>query len=141
MIKESIILFMAEKSTLFFNFGALERETKCNPLKMVSLLKDYRNKRILVPGLKRKLAGNSYLLAPDALFNDRSTDILYIYQYISLAAKRDYTLYTLYGIKSLVLSYYPELQGSDSINFNPLLVTTKTEIHFKYEEIYYGFTV
>ena len=134
MIKGCIILFMAERSTLFFNFKNLEKEAKCNPIKMVELLTAFKNKRILIPRLKQKLVGSSFLLNPDALLNDKTTDILYIYQYLSLAAKRDYSLYSLYGMKSLPLSYYPDLLGLDSIKTNPLLVTTKSEINFKYED-------
>ena len=125
---------MATKSILFFNLKNLEREAKCNPIKMIQLLKDFKDNRILVPRLKQKLVGSSFLLAPDALLNDRTTDILYIYQYISLAAKRDYSLYSLYGVKHLLLSYFPDLVGLDSIRTNPLLVTANQEIHFLYEE-------
>jgi hypothetical protein len=134
MIKESIILSMAEKSTLFFNYKNLEREAKCNPTKMVQLLKNFKDNRILIPGLKQKLVGSSFLLNPNALLNDKSTDILYICQYLSLAAKRDYSLYSLYGVKHLLLSYFPDLLGLDSIRTNPLLVTTNQTIHFKYED-------
>lgn len=125
---------MAEKSTLFFNFENLEREAKCNPIKMVELLRAFKDNRLLIPKLKYKLVGSSFLLAPNALLNDKTTDILYIYQYLSLAAKRDYSLYSLYGVKSLLLSYFPDLVGLDSIGTNPLLTVTKTEIKFKYED-------
>ncbi len=134
MIKWSIILFMAGKVTLFFNLKNLEKEAKGNPVKMIELLKAFKNKRILIPRLKQKLVGSSFLLNADALLNDNTTDILYIYQYLSLAAKRDYSLYSLYGIKYLPLSHFPDLVGLDSIRTNPLLVTNKTEIHFKYED-------
>lgn len=126
---------MAEKSTLFFNFKTLEQEAKGNPTKMIELLKAFKSKRILVPGLTNKLIGSSFLLNPDPLLNDKTTDILYIYQYLSLAAKRDYSLYSLYGLKSLPLAYYPDFIGLSSIRFNPLLASTKTEINFKYEEL------
>lgn len=125
---------MAGKTTLFFNLKNLEKEAKGNPIKMIELLKAFKNKRILIPRLKQKLIGSSFLLNADALLNDNTTDILYIYQYLSLAAKRDYSLYSLYGIKYLPLSYFPDLVGLDSIRTNPLLVTNKTEIHFLYEE-------
>lgn len=134
MSKPSIILFMAGKTTLFFNFKNLEQAAKGNPVKMIELLKAFKSKRILVPGLTNKLVGSSFLLNPDPLLNDKTTDILYIYQYLSLASKRDYSLYSLYGMKSLPLSYYPDLLGLNSINSNPLLVTSKTDINFKYED-------
>lgn len=119
--------------TLFFNWRNLVEESKGNPVKLVEVLQQYKNKRILKPGLTKKLKGTSFLIAPDAVLNDKTTDILYIYQYIALAAKRDYTLYSLYGLKSLQLSYYTDI-NLDSIRTNPLLSVTKTEIHFKYEE-------
>lgn len=117
--------------TLFFNFNNLEKAAKSNPVKAMEILKAFKDKRILTPGLKQKLIGSSFLLNPDALLADKNTDILYRYQYLSLAAKRDYSLYTLYGIKGLLTTYYPDLISD--ISFNPLLVVTKTEIHFKYE--------
>lgn len=134
MIKESIILFMAQKSTLFFSLQNLEKLSKGNPIKAIELLKDLHNDRLLKIGFKQKLKGNSFLLNPDPILSDKGTDVLYLYQYISLAARRDYSFYTLYGIKYLVLSYFPDLISLDNIRTNPLLVVTNQEIHFKYED-------
>lgn len=107
--------------TIFFDFDAIVRKAKCNPLKVVELLKN------------SPIKGNSYLLKPDRLLNDKTTDILYIYQYLLLASKRDYAYYTMYGLKTLPLSHYKDL-NLDSLRTNPLLTITKTEIHFNYEE-------
>lgn len=125
---------MAQKSTLFFSLQNLEKISKGNPIKAVELLTALHKGRLLGIGLKQKLTGSSFLLRPDPILSDRTTDILYIYQYISLAARRDYTLYTLYGIKYLVLSYFPDLISLDNIRTNPLLVVTNQEIHFKHED-------
>lgn len=120
---------------LFFNMTALTKESKSNPILLISILKDFYNvSKPLKYGLRSKLKGHSFLLHPEELFNDSNTDILYIYQYILLASKRDYALYKLYGITSLQLSYYPDI-NLDSIRTNPLLKITQTEIQFKYEEV------
>lgn len=81
---------------------------------------------------KVSLSGNSYLLNPVDLFNDKSTDILYKLQYVKLAGRREYSLYKLYKSKSLQLSYYPDIIY-DAIKHNPLLEITQSEILFKYE--------
>lgn len=107
--------------TIFFDFNSIVRQAKCNPLKVVEILKT------------KPIKGNSYLLKPERLLTDKTTDILYIYQYLLLAAKRDYTLYLMYGIKTLLLSHYKDI-NLDSLRTNPLLTITKTEIHFNYEE-------
>lgn len=120
--------------TLFFNWNNLVKESNNHPIKILELLASFEQRdKILKPDLRKKLKGNSYLLNSSDLFADKSTDILHIYQYLLLAAKRDYSLYKLYGIKSLPLSYYPDINIS-SIRANPLLTVTNTEIIFKYEE-------
>lgn len=119
---------------IFFNFKELSCEAQSDPIKIVNLLRQFKEKKPLKYGLKQKLVGNSFLLNPDSLLTDRSTDILYIHQYLILASRRDYSLYKLYGIRSLLLSYHPDIDLS-SIKTNPLLKTTKSEIQFKYEEL------
>ncbi len=119
---------------LFFNWKNLVKESNNNPIKILEMLADFKKQdKILKPGLRNKLIGNSYLLNYEELFADKSTDILYKYQYLLLAAKRDYSLFKLYGMKSLPLSYYPDI-NIGSIRTNPLLTVTNTEITFKYEE-------
>lgn len=119
--------------TLFFNLDGLLKLSKGNPNEAVRLLKTFKNKGILKPGQRDKLIGHSWLLNPDALLNDKITDILYIYQYLQLAGRRDYTHYKLFGVKSLPLSYFPDINLS-SIRTNPLLEVTNSEIKFKHEE-------
>ena len=119
--------------TFFFNWINLVKEVKGDPFKTVDLLKTFKLKRILKYGLHKKLIGSSFLLKPDSILKDTQTDILYIYQYLLLAARRDYSLYKLYGVKSLPLSYYPDIDLS-SIRHNPLLNVINNELIFKYEE-------
>lgn len=119
--------------TLFFNWEKLDQETKGDPVKTVAILRAFNAKKLLKAGLRDKLKGKSFLLHPSDILNDVTTDILYIYQYLVLAAKRDYSLYKLYGVKSLPLAYYPDI-NLGSIRNNPLLEVTNNEIQFKYEE-------
>ncbi len=121
-------------STLFYNWKTVESESKGNPFNVVDLLIKLYNGRILKYGLLSKLKGSSFLLNPIKILSEKSVDILFVYQYLILASQRDYSLYHLYGIKSLPLSYYPEIR-LDSIKTNPLLEVTKTDIIFKYEEL------
>lgn len=79
------------------------------------------------------LKGSSYILNPEPLFKDKSTDILFKIQYIKLAGRRDYLLYKQYKYKRLDTSYFPDLIY-DSIKYNPLLEVTPKEIIFKLEE-------
>ncbi len=119
-------------STLFYNWKTVESESKGNPFNAVDLLIKLYNGRILKYGLLSKLKGSSFLLNPIKILSEKSVDILFVYQYLILASQRDYSLYHLYGIKSLPLSYYPEIR-LDSIKTNPLLEVTKTDIIFLYE--------
>jgi len=123
---------------LFFNLQALEAQSGTDAHKFMALLEYHYSKRL--PSKYSKyhpskvpLNGTSYILNPLALFEDKSTDILYKLQYIKLAGRRDYSLYKLYKYKSLQLSYYPDIIY-DTIKHNPLLTITPTEITFKYEE-------
>lgn len=119
--------------TLFFNWQKLYQEAAGDPAKTVNTLRLLNSTKILKDGLRNKLKGTSFLLHPSRILMDKSTDILYIYQYIFLAAKRDYALYKLYGVKSLPLIHYSDINLS-SIRSNPLLSVTNQEIQFKYEE-------
>lgn len=124
---------------LFFNLQTLETQSLNDANKFMAMLEYHYSKRLpskyskYLPS-KIPLNGTSYLLNPLALFNDKSTDILYKLQYIKLAGRRDYSLYKLYKYKALQLSYYPDIIY-DTIKHNPLLTITQTEITFKYEEI------
>lgn len=118
---------------LFFNYDNLLKAANHNPFKVVEILKAYHAGRLLkYYKIKSKLKGNSFLINPDAILNEKYIDILYVHQYIQLAARRDYSLYSLYGITSLPLSHFPDIR-LDSLKTNPLLKVTNSEIIFKYE--------
>lgn len=123
---------------LFFSLQTLEAQSGTDANKFMALLEYHYSKRLpskyskYTPS-KIPLSGTSYILNPLALFEDKSTDILYKLQYIKLAGRRDYSLYKLYKYKALQLSYYPDIIY-DTIKHNPLLTITSTEITFKYEE-------
>jgi hypothetical protein len=124
---------------LFFNLGILEAETLGNPKQMVEKLRlFYTNKQIPKNGYSkvkpiRNLIGNSYLINPDGFFADNITDIIYKSQYIQLAGRRDYSIYKLYNVKYLDLSYFKDI-ALDNIKTNPLITITQNKIYFKYEE-------
>lgn len=118
-------------ATLFFNENLLLKRAKNNPDKLVELLKTYYKQKTKKQFISINLHGNSFILNPIDLFNDNSSTI-YKSQYIMLAAKRDYYLYSVYGIRSLQLSFFPDID-IDKIKTNPLLTINKTEIKFRYE--------
>lgn len=126
---------------LFFNFERLVKESNNNPILMINMLRDFSDKsKLMKAGLRNKLYGHSFLINSASILNDKTTDVLYIYQYLYLASKRDYAVYKLYGIKSLPLSHFQDIK-LDSIKHNPLLTITKTEIMFNYEEITNGTSI
>lgn len=123
---------------LFFNINLLE-ELSCNdPNKFLALLEYHHNgglaksKYSKYKPATKSLSGNSYILNPDRLFSDKTTDILFKIQYIKLAARRDFALYKFHKYKGIQLSYYPDI-NIEAAKQNPLLIVTSTEIHFKYE--------
>lgn len=125
---------------LLFDIHTLEKETLCDPDRMVfSLYKFFKgehlpkNSRDKYKPIKALRPGSSFLLNPIGLFNDRSTDVIFKAQYIRLAARRDLTLYKAYGTKTLDLAMYPDLNFKN-ISRNPLLTITQHTISFKYEE-------
>lgn len=122
---------------IFFNLQTLESQAGSDSNKFMALLEYHYSRRLPNKYSKYKpskipLTGNSYLLNPLDLFQDKSTDIIYKLQYVKLAARRDYSLYKLYKYKALQLSYYPDILY-DAIKTNPLLTITQSEILFKYE--------
>lgn len=123
---------------LFFNLHTLEEQSCNDPVRLVRMLYLYYDKRFPTKATfkyfsKKPLDGYSFILNPRGLFDDTSTDVLYIAQYIKLAARRDYNLYKQYRYKKLNTSYFPDLDYS-AIASNPLFTITKTEISFKHEE-------
>lgn len=125
--------------TLFFNLELLEKEAGNDIRKFIVLLEAFHSKKL--PSRRRGalyvkklyLTGSSFLLNPEPLFKLKNIDSAYIVQYIKLAARRDYILYKHFGAKSLLLSYYPDIDIR-VIKTNPLLKITNKEIFFKYEE-------
>ena len=126
--------------TLFFDLSILESATKNDAEYMVvALEKFYRN--ITIPKNAREKykpiaklkAGSSFLLNPEALFKDKTTDFIYKAQYIRLAGRRNYTEYKIYGNKYLDLTLYPDINLL-AIKHNPLITTANKQLKFKYEE-------
>jgi len=127
--------------TLFFNIEVLEKETDGDSEYLIFALERWYKKHTIpinarqkYKPLKKSLSGSSFLLNPDKFFKDRTTDVMFRAQYLKLAARRDYTLYKLYGLKSLDLSFFPNI-NLQLIEANPLLSIIKNNIHFKYEDI------
>lgn len=127
--------------TLFFNIFVLEQETSCDPIYLVQALEYWFKKKHIpknstqsLKPIRKSLAGSSFLLNPRDFFKDKTTDIIWRAQYIRLAARRDYTLYKLYGFKFLDLSFMPDLQ-IQAIQNNTLLKIADNKIYFKYEEL------
>lgn len=122
----------------FFDLRLLEELSGSDPHKFLALLEYHRNggmaksKFSKYKPATKSLAGSSFILNPDRLFSDKTTDILFKLQYIKLAARRGYDLYKFYKYKSIQLSYYPDI-NIEAAKHNPLLIVTDKEIHFKYE--------
>lgn len=120
--------------TLFFNLDTLEKTARTS-VEFISLLSHHYYKKLPKRREPRKavsLKGESFILNPEPLFKTK-VDTGYVVQYIKLAAKRDYGLYKHYGTKSLLLSYYPDI-NLEAIKTNPLLEITDSEIHFLFEK-------
>lgn len=126
-------------ATLFFDLQILEEDTSCDPIYLViALHKFYKGQRFPKNAkethkpLRRLKAGTSFLLNPAEIFDDKGSDPIHKAQYIRLAGRRDYLLYKQYGIKSLDLTLYPDLDLA-AIRSNPLLTIANKQLHFKYE--------
>ena len=129
----------------FFNLDVLEKEACGNSEKLLWLLYYHHTKAIpktrhqKYKPSKQNLAGASWILKPDPLF-ELSLDNNYIVQYIKLAARRSYSFYKFYGIKTLDRSLFPDL-NLENIKTNPLLKITNNLIYFKYEESNHGISI
>jgi len=125
--------------TIFFDIHLLERETNCDPVKMVEQLRLHYTKKLIpknhTQSIKpiKNLFGNSFLVNPSNFFDDKTTDVIFKSQYIQLAGRRDYGSYKYYGTKYLDLSYFADLD-TEKLKHNPLLTITENKIYFKYEE-------
>lgn len=121
---------------LFFNLELLEAESDCDPKLMLSMLERHFSKKIIPKNIHdrisyRNLAGHSFLLDVQSLFDDTS-DIAFKAQYIRLAGRRDYSTYKTYKATYLDLSYFKDID-LDVIKHNPLLNIKNNKIYFKYE--------
>lgn len=126
---------------LFFDIQKLEKQTIGNDLKFLQILEDHYNAKALKRPTLSKLKytpihGNSYLLNAKPLFR-QPVDIAYVVQYIKLAARRDFLLFSQFNVISLDLSFFPEFDPK-LLSRNPLLNIKNNQIQFKFEEIYYG---
>lgn len=122
---------------LFFNLELLETETNCDPKLMLPMLERHFTGKLIPKNsrdrvITRNLAGHSFLLDAASLFSD-TCDIAHKAQYIRLAGRRDYSLYKLYRVTYLDLSYFKDID-LDAIKHNPLLTITDNKIYFKYED-------
>lgn len=116
--------------TLFFDLEKVSSEAGNNPDKFLKILSDLTTSRVI---FNKRLVGKSFLLNPKPLFlKPKGIDKLYIIQYIQLAGRRDYSMYKLYGVKTLPLSFYPDL-NYQAIKNNPLLKIENNQITFIYE--------
>lgn len=123
--------------TFFFNLDNLEKESCNNSTTFMAILdtifyKKLPNKRKGIKPVKLNMHGSSFILNLEPLLKLSDIDTIYIVQYIKLCARRDYSMYKMFGVKTLDLSYYPDI-NLDAIKTNPLLQIKKSEIHFKYE--------
>lgn len=122
--------------TLFFDLKEVDKDYAGDPVKTLELFHYLITKKPVRKGWKipsKNYIGSSFLLNPKPLLGVvKQVDILFIIQYIKAAALRDYTLYKLYGIKYLPLSYYPDINLT-SIKHNPLITIKDNNLIFKFE--------
>jgi len=121
---------------LFFNLELLEAESQCDPKLMLSMLERHFGRKLIPKNHRdrvtlKNLSGHSFLLNAYQLFTD-TADIAHKAQYIRLAGRRDYSLYKLYRVTYLDLSYFKDIDTS-LLQTNPLLTITQNKIYFKYE--------
>ncbi len=135
-----IIYILTEIIILKFNLIILEELAEGNDTKFNWLLyKWWRDRDIIYRRndqfklLRPLTGGSSFLLNPDGILLDKTTEPAYITQYIKLAGRRDLFLYKQYEMITLPLSYFTDINLTN-IKTNPLLTITNTEIHFKYEK-------
>ena len=125
---------------LFFNLEKIQKHSGKDIFKFLALLEYHWNRKPPPKRFKINLLesypGNNYLLNPGPLFIS-NVDALYKIQYIKLAARRDWFMFKTYGVKTLDLKYYPDIDLT-KINHNPLLQITNNTIKFKFEEFYNG---
>lgn len=124
--------------TVFFDINKLEKSAGTDSQYLLNLLAfhyyngAHRSRFIKKADLYKNFSGKNWILNPEPLFLDRSTDPIFLAQYVKLAARRSYTMYKLYSFKYLDLSFYPEISIS-AIKYNPLLIIQQNKVYFKHE--------
>lgn len=118
---------------LFFNIQNIEKESSGDVRKIFELLNVIHKKKLGVTRVKLNLIGTSFLLNPESFIKDKRTDILYKLQYLRLAALRGYSQFKEYGLRTLDLSFFPDLDRR-LISSNPLLKIQNNQLHFLYED-------
>lgn len=118
---------------LFFNVDNLDKNAKQDVREFLRLFRLLATSKLLPRHIKSKLVGDSFILNPIPLVQNQRTDSYYIYQYIKLAALREYSDYKLRGLAHLDLSMFPEVDRS-LLAPNPLLNLSKHNLKFLYEE-------
>jgi hypothetical protein len=136
---DSDIIYIGEAvMTFFFNLENLEKESCDSSTKFIQILdtlyyKKLPSKRKQIKPIKLDMRGPSFILNLEPVLKlKKQIDPAYIVQYVKLCARRDFMLYKQHGIKSVQLSYYPDID-LDAIKTNPLIHITKSEIHLKHE--------
>lgn len=123
---------------LLFNLTKLEALAKGDPTLLRVVLKHFYDKappkasKRYTQYTRSELTGKSFLLHPEPILSDVSTDPAYVAQYIRLAARRSYMMYKVYNVRYLDLSAYPEVD-IDQISHNPLLNIAQNKVYFKHE--------
>lgn len=124
----------------FFDLQKLEYVTKNDSMYLVTALHKAWLGKTIPKNIKEKfkpipkiIIGNSFLLNPKGLFEDKTTDVAFKAQYIRLAGRRDYLSYKLLKQIYLDLTLYPDLNIA-TIKHNPLLIIENTHLKFIYEE-------
>lgn len=120
---------------MLFDINTLTRQAKGDPKLMVKMLENFYYNKLPKNQFDRKnfstvsLHGGNFIENPDHLFKSK-VDPVYKVQYLILAAKRDYLMYTQYGITDLDLSFFPDL-NVNALSGNPLVTVTDKHIKFK----------
>jgi len=113
--------------TLFFNWARLVARNKTK----AGLLKDVK-KAIYRPNFHMIPDGYSFLLNPDK-FARSVKDLDYYYDYLELAALRNYFDVEFLKDTTLARVYAPHYYSEGRLQSNPLLIITDTQIKFTLE--------
>lgn len=124
----------------WFNLQKLERLTKLDSEYIFEALKKAWQGKTIPKNTWEKykplqgiIPGSSYLINPQSLFEDTSTNVVFKAQYIRLAGLRDYLSYKTLRQKHLDLTLYPDL-NRQALKQNTLLILENNTLKFIYEE-------